>query len=168
MALRTVRTSTAVPSVGLGEQGMVRAHEWDVSRRLARAPGGRRPWWVAHPAPAPGPLHLEWESTGARTVVAVSGDLDAVPTWETVVARRALTGCSVLAVDLAGVPSIGSEALSALLGVRRWCLQRGIELRIQGAQPSVWRVFEVTGLDLVFAPAAEPTLPPAVQELTLF
>ena len=146
---------------------MVRAHEWDVSRRLARAPGGRRPWWVAHPAPAPAPLHLEWESTGARSVVAVSGDLD-VATEETVVARRALTGCAVLEIDLAGVPSIGSGGLSVLLEVRRWCLQRGIELRIQGAQPSVWRVFELTGLDLVFAPAVEPTLPPAVQELTLF
>ncbi|WP_324274805.1 STAS domain-containing protein [Blastococcus brunescens] len=129
---------------------------------------GRRPWWVTHPAPAPAPLRLEWESTGARAVLAVSGDLDAVPTEEVLVARRALTGCSVLQVDLAGVPSIGSGGLSVLLGVRRWCLQRGIELRIQGAQPSVWRVFQLTGLDLVFAPEVEPTLPPAVQELTLF
>jgi anti-anti-sigma factor len=162
--------STAVPSVGLGEQGMVRAHEWDVSRRLARAPGGRRPWWVAHPAPARSPLRLEWESTGTRTVVAVSGDLDVVtaPHLEAVVAEQPLTGCSALEIDLRGVPSIGSVGLSVLLGVRRWCLQRGIGLRIRGAQPSVWRVFELTGLDLVFAPAAEPCASPEIQELTLF
>jgi anti-anti-sigma factor len=162
--------STAVPSVGLGEQGMVRAHEWDVSRRLARPPGGRRPWWVAHPAPGRSPLRLEWVATGARTVLAVSGDLDVVttPQLESVVADQPLTGCSVLEVDLAGVPSIGSVGLSVLLGIRRWCLQRGIELRIRGAQPSVWRVFELTGLDLVLAPPAEHDASPAVQELTLF
>jgi anti-anti-sigma factor len=160
--------STAVPSVGLGELGMVRAHEWDVSRRLARAPGGRHPWWVAHPAPGRSPLRLEWESTGSRTVVTVTGDLDAAPALEAVVARQALVGCSVLEIDLGGVPSIGSVGLSLLLAVRRWCLQRGIEVRIRGAQPSVWRVFELTGLDAVLAPPAERDLSAAVQELTLF
>ena len=149
---------------------MVRAHEWDVSRRLARAPGGRRPWWVAHTASGRAPLRLQWESTGSRARVAVSGDLDALtaPQLESVVARQPLPGCSVLEVDLAGVPSIGSAGLSILLDVRRWCLQRGIELRIRGAQPSVWRVFELSGLDLVLAPAAEPGAFLAAQELTLF
>jgi anti-anti-sigma factor len=69
------------------------------------------------------------------------------------VAEQPLCGCAVLEVDLGGVPSIGSTGLSVLLGVRRWCLQRGIELRVRGAQPSVWRAFEVTGLDGVFGPA---------------
>lgn len=156
--------------MGLGEQGMVQAHEWDVSRRLARAPGGRRPWWVAHAAPGRAPLRLEWESTGARTLGAVSGDLDVVTAsqLEAVVAEQRLTGCSVLAVDLAGVRSIGSVGLSVLLAVRRWCLQRGIELRVRGAQPSVWRVVELTGLDVVLSPPSESLLPPAVQELALF
>jgi anti-anti-sigma factor len=125
---------------------------------------------VSHPSPGRSPLRLEWESTGARTVVAVSGDLDAVttPQLEVIVAEQPLTGCRFLEVDLRGVPSIGSAGLFVLLGVRRWCLQRGIELAIRGAQPSVWRVFEQTGLDLVFAPAAEPDAARAVQELTLF
>lgn len=149
---------------------MVRAHEWDVSRRLARAPGGRHPWWVAHPVRTRSPLGLEWGSTGARTVVAISGDLDLLttPQLEAVVAEQPLTGCRALEVDLRGVPSIGSVGLSVLLGVRRWCLQRGIELRIRGAQPSVWRVFELTGLDLAFAPAAPLDVSAPVQELTLF
>jgi anti-anti-sigma factor len=149
---------------------MVRAHEGDVSRRLARAPGGRRPWWVSHPVPARAPLLLEWESTGTRSVVAVSGDLDLVtaPQLEVVVAEQPLTGCRALEVDLGGVPSIGSVGLSVLLGVRRWCLQREIDLRIRGAQPSVWRVFELTGLDLVFAPATEPEVSIEVEQLTLF
>lgn len=163
--------SKAVWSTGLvGEQGMVRAHEWDVSRRLARAPGGRRPWWVSHPGPIRSPLRLEWESAGRWSVVAVSGDLDLVTgaQLERVVAEQPLTGCRTLEIDLRGVPSIGSAGLSVLLGVRRWCLQREIMLRIRGAQPSVWRVFELTGLDLVFAPPAGPDVSAEVQELTLF
>jgi anti-anti-sigma factor len=147
---------------------MVRAHEWDVSRRLARPPGGRRPWWVGHPASAP--LVAEWEATGPRTVIRISGDLDAVPglQLEAHVAGRSLAGCSLLEIDLAGVPSIGSVGLSVLLGVRRWALQRGIELRIRGAQPSVWRAFEVTGLDAVFASATGPGASPPAQDLSLF
>jgi anti-anti-sigma factor len=149
---------------------MVRAHEWDVSRRLARAPGGRRPWWVAHPVPARPALRLEREATGTRTVVAVSGDLDVVTPQqlEAFVAEQSLVGCRVLEVDLRGVPSIGSVGLSVLLDVRRWCLQRGIELRLRGTQPSVWRVFELTGLDGAFAPTVDLHVSPAVQQLTLF
>ena len=149
---------------------MVRAHEWDVSRRLARAPGGRRPWWVAHPVPARPALRLEWEATGTRTVVAVSGDLDVVTPQrlEAFVAEQSLVGCRVLEVDLRGVPSIGSVGLSVLLDVRRWCLQQGVDLCVRGTQPSVWRVFETTGLDLVFAPTADEDASSAVQELTLF
>src|SRR5918912_2272174 len=105
---------------------MVRAHEWDVSRRLARAPGGRRPWWVAHPPPAPPPLRLEWESAGDHAVVGVSGDVDdrGAPQLEAFVAGRWQAGCTVLEIDLAGVRSMGSIGLSELLGVRRWCEQR--------------------------------------------
>jgi anti-anti-sigma factor len=100
----------------------------------------------------------------------VSGDLDVVraPLLEAVVAEQPLTGCTVLEVDLSGVRSIRSVGLSVLLGVRRWCLQRGIELRIRGAQPSVWRVFELAGLDSLFAPLPEPAVSAEVQELTLF
>ncbi|MCW2684209.1 MAG: putative anti sigma factor [Blastococcus sp.] len=149
---------------------MVRAHEWDVSRRLARPPGGRRPWWVAHPASASTPLVAESEVTGSRSVIRISGDLDSVPgsQLEAYVAGRSLAGCRLLEIDLAGVPSIGSVGLSVLLGVRRWALQRGIELGIRGAQPSVWRAFEVTGLDAVFGPTAGPEFSPPAQDLSLF
>jgi anti-anti-sigma factor len=156
--------------VGLGEQGMVRAHEWDVSRRLARPPGGRRPWWVAHPAAASPALAVEWESTGSHTMVWLTGSLDSItePQLEKYVAARSLAGCSLLEVDLAGVPSIGSAGLSVLVGVRRWALQRGTEMRIRGAQPSVWRAFEVTGLAGVFGAAPELADTPPVQDLSLF
>ena len=148
---------------------MVRAHEWDASRRLARAPGGRRPWWVSHPAPEPAALQLRWESAGGHALVTVHGDLDLVtaPQLEAFVAERPLAGCTVLELDLGGVPSIGSLGLSVLLTVRRWCLQRGITLLLGDVQPSVWRVFEVTGLDAAFPVSVAAPRPPA-QELALF
>jgi anti-anti-sigma factor len=144
---------------------MVRAHEQDASRRLGRPSAGRRPWWVAHPAPrrpAPG---LDWESSGTHAVVLVRGELGAQ--LETFLAGRSVAGCRELELDLSGVPSIGSAGLSALLGVHRWALQRGVTLRLSGVQPSVWRVVEPAGLAPLFTGAAEPTGAP-VQELALF
>ena len=148
---------------------MVRAHEQDASRRLARGAASRRPWWVSHPAPRRPGSALAWESSGSRAVVLVRGDLDGLTALqlEYFVAGRPLAGCRELEIDLAGVPSIGSIGLSAVLGVRRWSLQRGIVLRLRGVQPSVWRVFELAGLDRVFTAAVEPPSPPS-QELALF
>jgi anti-anti-sigma factor len=144
---------------------MVRAHEQDATRQLGRPSGGRRPWWVAHAVarrPAPG---VDWESSGARAVVRVTGELGA--SLESFLADRPLAGCRELDLDLAGVPSMGSGGLSTLLAVRRWCLQRGITLRLRDVQPSVWRVVELAGLAAVLSAAAEPG-PDPVQELALF
>ena len=149
---------------------MVLSHEWDVSRRLARSPRSRRPWWVSHPVPEAPPITLEAESGAARVIVLVSGEIDALtaPHLEAFVAGRSLVGCAVLELDLAGVTSIASAGLSALLGLRRWCQQRGIDLRLRGAQPSVWRVFEATGLHRVFPDGDGPAGPGPTQELALF
>ena len=149
---------------------MVLSHEWDVSRRLARSPRSRSPWWVSHPLPEEPALGLAAESAAARVVVLVSGEIDALtaPHLEAFVAGRSLAGCSVLELDLAGVTSIASAGLSALLGLRRWCQQRGIDLRLRGTQPSVWRVFELTGLHRVFLEGDTPAAPGPTQELALF
>jgi anti-anti-sigma factor len=153
-----------------GEQGMVRAHEWDVSRRLARAPGGHRPWWVTHPAPVRHELRLHWESAGAHAVVAVSGDVDDLTAaqLEESVDERSPAGCAVLEVDLADVRSMGTAGLAVLQAVQRSCRQRDIEFRVRGAQPSVWRVFETAGLDRAFAPGAGAAGHSPTQELSLF
>jgi anti-anti-sigma factor len=148
---------------------MVRAHERDTSRRLGRASGGRRPWWVAHPVACRPASGLDWESSGSRAVVLVRGDLDGLSALqlESFLAGRLVVGCRDLEIDLAGVPSMGSIGVSTLVGVRRWALQRGIALRLRGVQPSVWRVFELAGLDQLFTAAGEPPAAPA-QELALF
>jgi anti-anti-sigma factor len=144
---------------------MVRAHEQDATRQLGRPSGGRRPWWVAHPVTRRPPSGVDCESSGTRAVVRVRGELGAQ--LETFLADRPLAGCRELEVDLAGVPSIGSGGLSTLLAVRRWCLQRGIALRLRDVQPSVWRVVELAGLGGAFSPPAEAPADP-VQELALF
>src|SRR3954464_2013006 len=125
---------------------MVLSHEWDVSRRLARAPRSRRPWWVSHPVPQEPALELEAESAAARVVVLVSGEIDALtaPHLEAFVAGRALARSPRLELAPAGGTSIASAGLSALLGLRRWCQQRGIDLRLRGTQHSVWRGFQPT------------------------
>jgi anti-anti-sigma factor len=133
----------------------VRAHEWDGSRRLGRVPASRQPWWAAHPVPTAA-LRLGWEAGGAHAVLTVDGDLDArtAAQLEAWVTGSALTGCALLELDLAGVRSLGSAGLSGLLGLHRWCGQRGIELRVRGALPSVERVFESAGLDATFTATA--------------
>ena len=112
--------------------------------------------------PGPG---LDWESSGARAVVFVRGELGAQ--LETVLAGRPLAGCRELELDLAAVPSIDSTGLAALAGVHRWALQRGVRVSLRGVQPSVWRVVELAGLDRLFTAPSWPSDAPA-QELALF
>ena len=119
---------------------------------------------MAHPVPRRAVPGLEWESSGTRAVVRVTGELDAQ--LETFLAGRPLAGCRELEIDLAGVPSIGSAGLAALLGVRRWTLQRGIAVRLRRVQPSVGRVVELAGLDQLFGGAEPPSAP--AQDLALF
>lgn len=130
---------------------MVRPHEWsasrDGSRGLARA---RRPWWAAHQAPVAPPVRLSLESTGPHVVVLVAGDLGALtgPQLEALAAEHPLVGCVVVELDLAEVPSLGSAGLAVLQSIRRWCEQRGIELRLRGAAPSVERVLQLADQEL--------------------
>jgi anti-anti-sigma factor len=138
---------------------MVRAHERETSRRLGRSPASRRPWWAAHRT-SPPPEPLTWESAGADGFLLVAGDLDArtAARLESFVAERLRPGSAVMEVDLSGARSIGSTGLGALLSLRRWCDQRGVQLRIRGALPSVWRSFEAVGVAGAFPDATTATV----------
>jgi anti-anti-sigma factor len=95
-------------------------------------------------------VRLSVESTGAHVVVLAAGDLGALtgPQLEALAAEHPLVGCVVLELDLAEVPSLGSAGLAVLQSSRRWCEQRGIELRLRGAAPSVERVLQLADQDL--------------------
>ena len=144
-------------------------------RRLSRRSSGRRPWWAGLPAEPPPAVRLAWESAGGCAVIAVAGDLDARAADALVefVTRRPLAAGTRLELDLAEVASVGSVGASTLAGLRRRCEQRRVHLRLRGALPSVWRVFEDTGLDAAFAAAPDDAVPDDVlpagqQELALF
>jgi anti-anti-sigma factor len=113
---------------------------------------------------------LDWESAGGRAVVAVRGDLDARAADELAafVAERPLAAGTRLELDLADVGSVGSVGATTLAVLRRRCDQRRVHLRVRGALPSVWRVFEVTGLDAALSAPADDEAPPAAEELLLF
>jgi anti-anti-sigma factor len=149
---------------------MVRAHEWDASRLLHRSPGERQPWWAASPLAVEPVLRLELEIAGECAVLSVTGDLDAfsAPDLESYLEGRCLAGCSVLEVDLTGVPTLASAGLSALISVRRECERRGMDLRLRGARRSVLRVFELTGLARIFTFADPPAEPAADPDPALF
>ena len=139
-------------------------------RRLSRVSSGRRPWWAGSAVHAPPAVRLDWQSAGGRAVLAVAGDLDARAADELVefVTRRPLAPGTRLEVDLADVASLGSAGASTLAGLRRRCEQRRVHLRLRGALPSVWRVFEDTGLDATFSASEEDAVPAVEQELALF
>jgi anti-sigma B factor antagonist len=148
---------------------MVRAHEWDISRRLG-PPADRRPWWAALPPEPEDALRLDVETAGARTVLSLSGELDVctAPDLESFLGGRDLDGCAVLEIDLAGVTTMASAGLSALITVRRECELRGIDLRLRDPQSSVARVFELTGLSRLFTWGDVPDGPAVTQDAVLF
>jgi anti-sigma B factor antagonist len=150
---------------------VVRARDGEpADRRLGRAPEDRSRWWVSHPVPDEPALRLELTSAGSRAVLTVAGELDVatVPHFEAFVAERSLTGCAVLDLDLAGLTVIASAGLAAVLELQRDCARRGIGLRLCGAQPSVARVFALSGLIRLFTWDDAPAERVAPQDSALF
>jgi anti-anti-sigma factor len=144
------------------------AQEWDVSRRLVRSPAVQ-PWWTSRPVPAPA-LDLEVLTGGGRTVVVVRGDVDAAtaPQLEAALLALPLAGSSTLELELSEVGLIGSVGLSVLIAASRRCQQSGVELVLCHVRDSVWRVFEVAGLDRLFTTHPPRGSRSAPQELALF
>lgn len=62
----------------------------------------------------------------------------------------AQNGISILVVDLAGVESLDSAALMALLSTHKLALSLGRGLRLCAVAPSIRIIFELTQLDRVF------------------
>jgi anti-sigma B factor antagonist len=98
-------------------------------------------------------LELETEHVGPRvSVIAPTGELDlyTCPEFKQELLRVIAEGAQYVVVDLTRTTFVDSTALGVLLrGVERLRPQDG-RLLVVCAEPSIMRVFEVTGLHRIF------------------
>lgn len=102
------------------------------------------------------PFAVERRELDARTsVIAVSGELDltTAPELKWALVDAIDEGCDCLVVDLSATTFMDSTALGVLVGVNRG-LDGGARLAIVCATPSLLRIFELSGVDGVFAISA--------------
>jgi anti-sigma B factor antagonist len=90
------------------------------------------------------------------------------PALDEVLQELPLVGVETLEVEMGEVASLGSVGLTVLVAAQRRCEQAGVELVLCHVRDSVWRVFEVTGLDRLFTTHPPRPVPVAAQELSLF
>jgi len=86
-------------------------------------------------------------------VALLSGRLDitAAEAASPVVLDALEQSASGLIVDLGGVDFVGSAGLRALLSVRKKADAAGKLVAVIRAQPAVYKIFKVSGLDAVFS-----------------
>ena len=94
-------------------------------------------------------IHLSTE--GGSTVLAVDGEVDAATVDQFRQALLEAQHSRRVVVDLSGVTFMDSTGINALVGAHHRMSQDG-ELRLVGLRSNVQRVFEITGLDVVFTP----------------
>ena len=77
--------------------------------------------------------------------------------------RVPLEGASLVVLDLAGLTSISSLAMGALVEYRRGLGRRGVEVRLTSVPAQVWLALELAGLGKLFEliDLEEPTRPAA-------
>jgi anti-sigma B factor antagonist len=96
------------------------------------------------------------------TVVAVSGEIhvSTAPEFSRGLVALQEAGATALVLDLRGVEFIDSTGLSVLLNALRRARRAGGRLAIVCANPTVLRLFEITGLTRTFdiRPELEPAL----------
>jgi anti-sigma B factor antagonist len=95
--------------------------------------------------------------------LAVEGQIDAFNSarLQAAIKRQIDRGAGTIIVDLTGVDYIDSSGLGALVANFRDAKERGTRLRVTGANLRTRRVFDVTGLDEMFALRSDPTEPAA-------
>ncbi len=92
-------------------------------------------------------IHLSTQDGSA--VLAVAGEVDAATVDQFRTALLDAQHSPRVVVDLSGVTFMDSTGINALVGAYHRMPQNG-ELRVVGLRSNVQRVFEITGLDVVF------------------
>lgn len=92
-------------------------------------------------------MDISTQQTGAVTVVAVSGSLDALTATDLAAAfAQAIADERVrIVADLSALEYTSSAGLRALLNCSKECRHRGGELRLAAAQPTVYEVLDLGG-----------------------
>jgi anti-sigma B factor antagonist len=98
-------------------------------------------------------MQLSTDGDTHRTVIAASGDLDitTAPEFRAALHRVVDEGAKTLVVDLTGVGFLDSTTLGVLVGVHKRLTEPGAGLQLVCPRAALLRIFELTGLDRVFA-----------------
>ena len=96
------------------------------------------------------PLRVEQRMDGEATIVAIDGEVDVhtAPTLASALEQAVAAGGTVV-VDCSGVPFMDSTGLSVFVAARNRSEALGSSLGIVVTEPTVRKVFAITGLDSV-------------------
>lgn len=103
-------------------------------------------------------LHIDSRQAGNDSaVLSLQGEVDVANSEQFRNAALSLlaSGIKRLVVDLSGTDYIDSAGLGILVGLLKRVKESDLKLLVAGAQPRVQRVFEITGLNQVFAMRAD-------------
>jgi len=96
------------------------------------------------------PLQIEIEGTVTHPVLTARGEIDVAtsPRLRTELTNLIARGATDITLEFAGVSFVDSSGLGVLVGAYKRLREEGNgRIRIVGAQQSVRKVFEITGLE---------------------
>lgn len=101
----------------------------------------------------PGLLQIRVTEDGSDCVAHLRGELDVStsPHLRAEMLDLIEDGCRTLVIDMSELAVIDSTGLGVLVGVMKRVLQHGGEMRLRSPRPTARKVFDITGLDRVFA-----------------
>lgn len=95
------------------------------------------------------PFVVEVTGAAATPTVVVRGEVDVAtsPKLRAELSALVTSGARVITLDFAGVSFVDSSGLGVLVGTYKRMCDDDRSIRIVSAQPSVRKVFEITGLE---------------------
>ena len=108
-------------------------------------------------------FHVERRPHLLRVAIRGEASFDQAEVISAQLLRVPLEGASLVVLDLAGLTSISSLAMGALVEYRRGLGRRGVEVRLTSVPAQVWLALELAGLGKLFEliDLEEPTRPAA-------
>ena len=103
-------------------------------------------------------FHIEERVDRGRPVISVTGEIDVAtaPQLRECLHRVIARGQATVVLDLLGVTFLDSTALGVLVGALKRCRELGGELHIVVSDARIKKIFEITGLNTIFAIVSTP------------